>query len=100
MTYEIEFKDSAQKEWDKLDNSIQIQFKKKLEKIVINPHVPKNKLSNMSNCYKIKLRDAGYRLVYEVEDKIVTIFVVSIGKRDKQEAYKNAEKRITSRIED
>jgi mRNA interferase RelE/StbE len=35
----------------------------------------------MPDCYKIKLRAAGYRLVYQVEDKTVTVIVVAVGKR-------------------
>lgn len=43
--------------------------------------------------YKIKLRDAGYRLVYGVQDEIVTVLVVAVGKRERDEVYKVAAKR-------
>ena len=40
-----------------------------------NPKVPKNKLSGFENIYKIKLRNSGFRLAYEVkDDKIIVIF--------------------------
>jgi mRNA interferase RelE/StbE len=32
----------------------------------------------------------GYRLVYEVNDSIVTVTVISVGKRDKGKVYKAA----------
>ena len=54
----------------------------------------KNKLHGMNDCYKIKLRDSGWRLVYQVEDEVITVFVVSVGKRDKFDAYSKANKRI------
>lgn len=94
MIYELEFTVEADKEWKKLDSSIKTQFKKKLIKIIENPHIPNNKLSGMPNCYKIKLRSAGYRLVYKVKDDVVIITVVAIGKRERNEVYKNAVKRL------
>ncbi|OYW91203.1 MAG: hypothetical protein B7Z23_08560 [Pseudomonadales bacterium 32-61-5] len=43
--------------------------------------------------YKIKLRSAGYRLVYRVEDERVTVVVVAVGKRERSEVYEAAKKR-------
>ena len=94
MTYELEFKKSALKEWKKLGATIQSQFKKKLIDILSNPHIESAKLSGGNELYKIKLRQAGYRLVYEVKDTVVTITVISIGKRDKGKVYKAAMDRI------
>jgi mRNA interferase RelE/StbE len=48
----------------------------------------------MPDCYKIKLRAAGYRLVYRVDDDIVYVTVISIGLRDKQQAYLRANARL------
>ncbi len=69
MTYKLEFKKSAIKEWKKLDHTIKGQFKKKLRERLENPHVPSASLSGAKNTYKIKLRQLGYRLVYSVEDQ-------------------------------
>ncbi|WFB50995.1 type II toxin-antitoxin system RelE/ParE family toxin (plasmid) [Vibrio coralliilyticus] len=68
MTYKLDFKKSALKEWKKLGSTLQQQFKKKLIERLDNPHVPASKLSGADNMYKIKLRQSGYRLVYKVED--------------------------------
>jgi len=94
MIYELAFKKTALKEWKKLGFTIQEQFKKKLSDILENPHIQSAKLSGVNDLYKIKLRQAGYRLVYEVNDSIVTITVISVGKRDKGNVYKAAMKRI------
>lgn len=94
MTYKLVFKEEAEKEWRKLDSSVRQQFKKKLIERIENPHVPSAKLSNMPNCYKIKLRSAGYRLVYEVRDNELVISVVAVGKRERNSVYKIAIKRI------
>jgi len=69
-------------------------FKKKLIERLDNPHVESAKLSGIQNCYKIKLRAAGYRLVYQVEDDVVLVTVVAIGKRERNAVYKAAIKRI------
>jgi mRNA interferase RelE/StbE len=94
MTYELEFKKSALKEWKKLGATIQSQFKKKLADILSNPHIESAKLSGGNELYKIKLRQAGYRLVYEVNDSVVTVTVISVGKRDKRKVYKTVMDRI------
>lgn len=87
MTYKLEFKKSALKEWEKLGYTIKDQFKKKLKQQLDNPHVPSAALSGAKNIYKIKLRQLGYRLVYAVEDKTVTVTVIAVGKRDRNEIY-------------
>ncbi|TOK03149.1 type II toxin-antitoxin system RelE family toxin [Vibrio parahaemolyticus] len=94
MTYKLVFKVEAEKEWRKLDSTIRSQFKKKLIERLENPHVPTAKLSSMQNCYKIKLRSAGYRLVYQVRDLEVVISVVAVGKRERNQVYKIAAKRV------
>ncbi|GAD78824.1 type II toxin-antitoxin system RelE family toxin, partial [Vibrio ezurae] len=90
MSYKLTFKVEAQKEWKKLDSTVKDQFKKKLASRLENPHVPSAKLNGMPNCYKIKLRSAGYRLVYEVRDEQIIVSVVAVGKRERNEVYKTA----------
>ncbi len=94
MTYELEFLPSALKEWGKLGANIKSQFKKKLSERLANPHIPSSALSGMKNCYKIKLRAAGYRLVYRIEDERITVVVVAVGKREGGSVYDSARGRI------
>jgi mRNA interferase RelE/StbE len=47
----------------------------------------------MPDHYKIKLRSAGYRLVYRVEDLRVVVAVVAVGKRERGDVYEAAKKR-------
>ena len=92
--YELEFHQLALKEWNKLDGSIKAQFVKSLTKRIQAPHVPSAKLrGDLQNTYKIKLRDLGYRLVYEVIDQRLVVLVIAIGRRDHDEAYHIAIKR-------
>jgi mRNA interferase RelE/StbE len=94
MPYKLVFKQDAMKEWDKLDSTIREQFKKKLIERLENPRVDASRLSGMKDCYKIKLRSAGYRLVYQVRDSEILISVVAVGKRERNQVYKIAIKRI------
>jgi len=87
MTYRLEFYEDALDEWRVLDFSLREQFKKKLAERLENPRVPKDAVSGMSHCYKIKARKAGKRLVYEVEDDTSTLLVLTVGDRDGNEAY-------------
>lgn len=93
MSYRLKFLPTALKEWKKLDNSIQSQFKKKLAERLENPYNSSSKLSGFENHYKIKLRSSGYRLVYEIIDNELFVLVIAIGKRDRNIAYKKAKKR-------
>lgn len=93
MTYSLEFKKSALKEWKKLGATIQKQFKTKLIHVLETPHIASSKLSGSKSLYKIKLRQSGYRLVYEVNDSIITVTVITVGKRNKNKVYDLAYRR-------
>lgn len=58
------------------------------------PHVPANRLHGLPDCYKIKLRSVGYRLVYQVLDHEVLVFVVAVGKRENEQVYRDAKARV------
>jgi len=94
MTYRLLFKTEAKKEWDKLDSAIRTQFKKKLAERLEFPRVEGARLSGLRDCYKIKLRSAGFRLVYQVRDEEVVVSVIAVGKRERNAVYKAAVKRV------
>ncbi len=94
MSYKLRFHKDALREWKKLDSSLREQFRLKLRERLENPRVPSAALSSMRNCYKIKLRRAGYRLVYEVNDRVVCVTVIAVGMRDKLDVYLKAKKRL------
>lgn len=94
MTYKLTFLESSKKEWDKLPDSIKKILKQKLIERLANPIHPKDKLHGLTDCYKIKLKASGYRLVYKVfADKIV-VQVIAVGKHDKLFVYKKAKSRL------
>jgi mRNA interferase RelE/StbE len=93
MKCEVEFLASALKEWKKLDANTRDQFRKKLKERCENPRVPSAKLRDAKDRYKIKLRSAGYRLVYEVIDGELVVLVIAVGRRDRSQIYESATKR-------
>ena len=82
MSYNLQFLPSAWKEWGKLDTDLKAQFKAQLQRRLESPHVESARIRGYTNHYKIKLKSAGYRLVYEVEEKKMTVYVICLGKRD------------------
>lgn len=94
MSYELAFREEALKEWRKLGSNVREQFKKKLAERLEYPRVENNRLSGSKDRYKIKLRQAGFRLVYEVQDDVITVVVVAVGKRERNLVYKQAAKRV------
>jgi len=64
MLYSLHFHPDALSEWNGIDGSLRQQLKKKLQERLSFPHVPSARLSGQTNRYKIKLRNAGIRLIY------------------------------------
>ncbi|KVN24925.1 addiction module antitoxin [Burkholderia pyrrocinia] len=93
MTFELAFLEPALREWKKLDRTIRDQFKSKLAERLEKPRIPSAKLHGHPDRYKIKLRSAGYRLVYEVRDAEVIVLVVAVGRRERDAVYLAAMKR-------
>ena len=94
MSYELEFITKSFKEWNKLGNTIKEQFKKKLTERLELPRIESARLSGMSDCYKIKLKQVGYRLVYQVKDEKLIVLVLAVGERVRNSVYKSAIQRI------
>jgi len=93
MSYKLKFLPSALKEWNKIGATIREQLKKKLKERLDEPIVPADRLTGFKNHYKIKLRSAGYRLVYEVDQKEISVIVITVGKRERSDVYIQAKKR-------
>lgn len=94
MSYTIEFIPSSEKEFRKLSIELRTQFVEKLKERAENPRIESAKLRGMKDCYKIKLRNAGYRLVYQVIDERIVVKVIAVGKRERSEVYQRAKARL------
>ena len=68
MTYKLLRNKDFTAEWEKLPSAIRDQFKKKLAKVIEQPHIPKNMLrGDLTGCYKIKLLKPGRSLIKSFE---------------------------------
>ena len=93
MSYRLRFHELALAEWHKLDRSIRDPLKKKLAERLLRPRIASDALHGMPHHYKIKLRQVGYRLVYRVDDNVLTVLVVAVGRRDHSDVYESAKRR-------
>ncbi len=98
-SYRLQFLPEAKEEWDKLDGCIRTQFAKVLLRRLDVPRVPAAALTSMPDCYKIKLRTAGFRLVYRVQDDLLVLLTIAVGKRDKSAVFDAAKLRLTLALE-
>lgn len=94
MRYELAFDPRALKEWQKLGETVKNQFRKKLAEVLAHPRIPSARLYDFPDCYKIKLKASGFRLVYQVKDAQILVLVIAIGKREKSAVYQEADKRL------
>lgn len=95
--YRLKFLPAALEEWNALDGSIKIVFKKLLCKRLDQPRLPGAELHHeLRDCYKIKLLKQGYRLVYQVEDDVLVVLVVAVAKREGMAVYRAAIERLIS----
>ncbi|WP_323113638.1 type II toxin-antitoxin system mRNA interferase toxin, RelE/StbE family [Pseudomonas guariconensis] len=76
-----------------MGDTVRQQLKKKLVSVLLNPRVEAKRLHGLPDCYKIKLRSSGYRLLYQVIDQEVVVFVVAVDKREREQAYRKAAER-------
>ncbi len=51
-------------------------------------------LSSVVLTIYIKLRESGYRLFYKVEDDVIIVTVLAVGKRERSDVYNKALKRL------
>jgi mRNA interferase RelE/StbE len=90
LIYEVVFRPKAAKAFKKLDPALQRQVAQKLSERKLNPKVLADSVHEIPGAYKIKLRASGFRLIYLVRDAQLVILVLSIGKREREEAYVDA----------
>lgn len=107
MKWAVEYIKEAQKDLRKLDPYVRKLVLKAIDKTAERPLPPPEGIgkplgshasSKLSGFYKIKLRNLGYRVVYDLvrEGSVMKIIIISV--RDDEEVYKEAERRIQGLI--
>lgn len=95
--YDFKFYEEAEKELSKLNNNVKKLFSKKLTQIIKNPEIGKD-LGNKNNLNLVGLKkvyfdNKKYRIVYQVKENEIIIYIIAIGKRDNMKVYKDASSR-------
>ena len=96
--YELQLHPKVEDDLKELDNALQIQVCKKLKQIQISPQLGlplgnKNNM-NLSGFRKVYVDKKRVRIVYEVQNDVLSIYTIAIGKRDDMEVYKKANERL------
>ena len=94
--FQIEFSNrDAEKEYRSLTGKQRVLVDKGLARLSVRPEEIGKPLSGaLKGCCELKFRADGIRIIYEVEKGEVKIVeIIAIGKRDKDEVFKVAEKR-------
>ena len=99
--YEVKFHPSAFKEYERLDHAVAEIVDKKLAALETRAEEIGRPLSgNLSGYREIKLRAAGVRIIYDVsrEDSSSpsVVYVLTVQKRDKGQAFESAAMRMKS----
>jgi mRNA interferase RelE/StbE len=80
MTYRIEFRPAAIRELAKLETSTRRRIAATVESLGTNPRPPGvEKLKGHDHRYRVRCGD--YRIIYEINDRVLTILVLRIGHR-------------------
>jgi mRNA interferase RelE/StbE len=95
MGYQIEWAESAAKEFSRFDNSVKIPIQKFLDKLMErdDPRTLGEELTaNLVGYWKYRVGD--YRLVVEIRDNVFKVLMLAIGHR--RDIYDKANKRINT----
>ena len=104
MNWTVDHFPEVEKDLQRLSNNQRKMVKKAINKVKENP-LPNSEGGygkplgnkgnvNLTGCYKIKLRDAGIRIVYRLQRTEHGMEIVIIGMRESAEVYDLAAKRI------
>lgn len=103
MSWNVKYLPEAEKDLISLDGNQRILVRKAIKKVSQNPlpiaeggygkSLGNQSRTNLSGFLKIKLRDAGIRIVYKVIRTEAEMLIIIIGARADDEVYKQAQSR-------
>ncbi len=80
MRYRVELVPSAARAFRKLDHRTHLRVGRKIESLADNPRPPGVKLLSAEDRI-YRLRAGDFRILYQVNDTVLTILVIAIGRR-------------------
>jgi mRNA interferase RelE/StbE len=83
MAYTIQFEKSAAKQLSKLEKRVQIKIAAKIDELADDPRpFGYKKLVDEGGTCRVKV--AGYRILYDIFDKVLIVNVISVAKRNER----------------
>jgi mRNA interferase RelE/StbE len=80
VAYEVRLKPSAERKLRKLPRDAQQRIARRLDGFAAEPRPSGcERLSGLDDLYRVRVGD--YRIVYEIEDDILVVLVITIGHR-------------------
>ena len=80
MKYTVEFSRPATREFRKLPLQIQHRLELRIEKLSREPR-PRDSKKMAGSQDRYRVREGDFRIIYEVQDRILLIIVVRVGHR-------------------
>ena len=95
--YELKIHPKIEDDLKELDHSLRIQVFKKLKQIQQSPELGlslgnKNNM-DLSGFKKVYVAKKKVRIVYKIQDDILCVYTIAIGRRNDMEVYKKANER-------
>jgi len=98
MAYRIEFLPDAAREFDALDGSLKKLAAKQLDKIAERPELGetlgKRMGIDLTGYRKTYFGKKSYRIVYEIQHQRLVVLIIGIGKREREEIYREVARRL------
>ncbi|QNK84956.1 type II toxin-antitoxin system RelE/ParE family toxin [Aliarcobacter cryaerophilus] len=96
--YSLKLHDKVYDDLKVLDKALVIKIFKKLKQIQQSPQIGENLGNkngmNLSGFKKVYIDKKRVRIVFEVQDDILTVYTIAVGQRDDMEVYKKAFDRL------
>ena len=78
--FEIEYTKAARKDLRKLDQATRDRIGASIDHLASDPHPPgSRKMVGSEALFRIRVGD--YRVIYEVRNKLLTVFIIKVGHR-------------------
>jgi mRNA interferase RelE/StbE len=98
MAYKVEFLPEAAREFEALDGSLKKIAAKQIDKLTERPELgePLGKRMgiDLTGYRKIYFGKKSYRIVYELQRQRLVVLIIGIGKREREEIYKEVAQRL------
>lgn len=83
-SYKLQIKPSAAKELENLPKQDRIRVIERIRRLADDPRGPGTE--KLSGAEKYRVRQGNYRIIFMIEDRIITVIILKIG--DRKEVYR------------